>query len=56
MDEALAMWRVLGDRREIALALEGIGWAQLLNATMKRATTPSKRAWNSFDRLAIPTG
>jgi non-specific serine/threonine protein kinase len=30
MDEALAMWRATGDTRETALALEGIGWVQLL--------------------------
>jgi len=30
MEESLSAWRSLGDRREIALALEGIGWAQLL--------------------------
>ena len=30
MEEALSMWRELGDRREVALALEGIGWAHLL--------------------------
>ena len=28
MKESLQMWRVLGDRREIALALEGLGWVQ----------------------------
>jgi tetratricopeptide (TPR) repeat protein len=31
MEESLAMWRELADQAEVALALEGIGWAQLLN-------------------------
>jgi predicted ATPase len=30
MEEALRIWRQLGDVREVALALEGIGWAQIL--------------------------
>ncbi|HET9234889.1 MAG TPA: protein kinase, partial [Candidatus Eisenbacteria bacterium] len=30
MEEALQTWRALGDRRETALALEGIGWAEML--------------------------
>jgi len=30
MQEALRIWTLLGDLREVALALEGIGWAQLL--------------------------
>lgn len=30
MREALDLWRRIGDDRETALALEGIGWAQLL--------------------------
>ncbi len=30
MEEALRIWRQLGDLREVALALEGIGWAQIL--------------------------
>jgi non-specific serine/threonine protein kinase len=30
MQEALGIWRGIGDRREVALALEGVGWAQLL--------------------------
>jgi len=40
MESALAMWRALGDRGEIALALEGIGWVQLLggNDETSRAT------------------
>jgi tetratricopeptide (TPR) repeat protein len=28
MEESLEMWRQLGDRREIALALEGLGWVR----------------------------
>ena len=31
MDVALRMLRLVGDRREIALALEGIGWTEILN-------------------------
>jgi len=30
MQEALQAWRTLGERKEIALALEGIGWSELL--------------------------
>jgi non-specific serine/threonine protein kinase len=30
MQDALQTWRALGDRKEIALALEGIGWAHML--------------------------
>jgi non-specific serine/threonine protein kinase len=30
MEEALRIWRQLGDLREVALALEGIGWAEFL--------------------------
>ena len=30
LNEALRMWRAVGDLREVALALEGIGWAQAL--------------------------
>jgi non-specific serine/threonine protein kinase len=30
MEEALRIWRELGDLREVALTLEGVGWAQLL--------------------------
>jgi len=30
MEGALRIWRQLGDLREVALALEGIGWAQFL--------------------------
>ena len=30
MREALAHWRQVGDAREVAMALEGIGWAQVL--------------------------
>src|SRR5438552_7171003 len=30
MEDALGIWRSLGDLDEVALALEGIGWAQLL--------------------------
>jgi len=29
MEEALQMWRDLGDAQEVAIALEGTGWAQL---------------------------
>jgi serine/threonine-protein kinase PknK len=32
MHEALRMWRELGVRKEVALALEGIGWAQFLGS------------------------
>ena len=31
MHEAVRLWRELGDLREVALALEGIGWMQLLS-------------------------
>jgi non-specific serine/threonine protein kinase len=30
MEEAIRIWRALGDEAEVALALEGMGWAQLL--------------------------
>lgn len=30
MEEALRMWRQIGDLAEVAIALEGIGWAQFL--------------------------
>jgi len=30
MEDALRIWRHLGDRQEVALALEGMGWVQLL--------------------------
>lgn len=32
MDEALSAWRNLGDTREIALALEGIGWTHFFSS------------------------
>ena len=33
MEEALGIWRELGDVQEVALALEGIGWAQFLGGS-----------------------
>ena len=36
-EEALAMWRQLGDRRETARALEGIGWTWLIGGDQRRA-------------------
>lgn len=37
MGEALQMWRDLGDRRETAAALEGMGWAQFLGGEDEQA-------------------
>jgi len=37
MEEALQMWRELEDLHEVALALEGRGWAQLLGSQEKEA-------------------
>jgi hypothetical protein len=37
MEESLEMWRALGDQREIAPALEGLGWAQLLGNEAEKA-------------------
>ena len=37
MEESLAMWRALNDRSELALALEGIGWAFLLGGDERHA-------------------
>ena len=37
MEEALQMWRDLGDVQEIALALEGVGWAQFLGGADEKA-------------------
>ncbi|CAN5743726.1 hypothetical protein BH24ACI5_BH24ACI5_03560 [soil metagenome] len=37
MEESLQMWRALGDQREIAPALEGLGWAQLLGNEAEKA-------------------
>jgi non-specific serine/threonine protein kinase len=37
MQESLAEWRVLGERSEMALALEGIGWVQFLSGEDTRA-------------------
>ncbi len=39
MDEALCMWRELDDAKEIAFALEGIGWAQFLAGEDEAAKT-----------------
>ena len=39
MDEALSMWRELDDSKEIAFALEGIGWAQFLAGEDEAAKT-----------------
>jgi non-specific serine/threonine protein kinase len=37
MEEGLAMWRALGDRAETALALEGMGWAAILDGRDEEA-------------------
>jgi non-specific serine/threonine protein kinase len=37
MDEALSTWRDLGDTREIALALEGIGWTHFFSSEDEEA-------------------
>jgi tetratricopeptide (TPR) repeat protein len=37
MDEALRTWRHLGDTREIALALEGIGWTHFFRSEDEEA-------------------
>jgi tetratricopeptide (TPR) repeat protein len=37
MEEALQMWRDLGDAQEVAIALEGTGWAQLLGGNDETA-------------------
>jgi predicted ATPase len=37
MQEALRMWRALGDATETAFALEGVGWAQFLGGDDQRA-------------------
>src|SRR4030095_9564437 len=39
MDKALCMWRELDDSKEIAFALEGIGWAQFLAGEDEAAKT-----------------
>ena len=52
MEEALESWRTLGDRREIALALEGIGWAQLLGAEDEAA----RASFEECLRLQIEIG
>jgi predicted ATPase len=36
-EESLAIWREIGDRREIALALEPVAWAQFFSGDSKRA-------------------
>ena len=37
MEDSLRMWRDLGDRREIALALEGLAWVQFRGGDDERA-------------------
>jgi predicted ATPase len=54
MEEALAMWRVLGDRREIALALEGIGWAQLLASNDEAGCHTFEESLELFRSLGDP--
>ena len=39
MEESLRMWRQLEDRREIALALEGVGWVQFRSGDDEKACT-----------------
>jgi predicted ATPase len=39
MEEALQMWRDIGDPREVALALEGVGWMQFLGGEDEAACT-----------------
>jgi tetratricopeptide (TPR) repeat protein len=54
MEEALAMWRVLGDRREVALALEGIGWAQLLASNDEAGCHTFEESLELFRSLGDP--
>jgi predicted ATPase len=39
MEESLRMWRELGDHKEIALALEGLGWVQFRSGDDEKACT-----------------
>jgi non-specific serine/threonine protein kinase len=51
MQDALETWRALGDRREIALALEGIGWAHLLGGEDALACTTFEESLSLFREL-----
>jgi tetratricopeptide (TPR) repeat protein len=52
MDEALGTWRALGDTREIALALEGIGWTHFFSSEDEAACV----AFEECLRLQRATG
>ena len=54
MEEALAMWRELGDRREVALALEGIGWAHLLASNDEAGCHTFEESLELFRSLGDP--
>jgi len=51
LEQGLAEWRVLGDRREIAFALEGLGWSWVLGGGEEKALVKFQESVRLFEEL-----
>jgi tetratricopeptide (TPR) repeat protein len=54
MNEALKLWRELGDDREVAFALEGLGWTQLHVADDEKARTTFEECYRLQQSIGDP--
>jgi non-specific serine/threonine protein kinase len=51
LEEGLAEWKGLGDRRQIAFALDGLGWALYLDGNLEEALVRFEESVRLFEEL-----